>query len=347
MWKAKTMAAPEPMTSEMGLHRRDFARIGGGWLLALVARPLAAQTEQAKDPLPAPRVVLTWGSNGHDNGQFDKPIAIVINPQDEILIADFLQKGDVNGRVQRFDPEGRFLGSFEVDPMPGGLALDKDGLLYATHMMNHKVAVYDPTGKKVREFGKLGTAPGEFEQPGGIAFGPDGSLYVVDQVNHRVQRLTPQGEPISTWGSYGVKTGQFGGNSSVKARVGGPHFLAFNSQGDLYTTEGSVGRIQKFKADGTFLLAWGDNQIGPGHFGRPTGLQGPIAIAIDSKDQVWVTATNHYVQQFTGDGCYLRRLGGLGSEPGQFRTPHGLAFDSQDYLYVADSQNSRIQKLAI
>ena len=79
---------------------------------------------------------------------------------------------EAKSRVQRFDQEGRFLGSFETDPMPGGLALDKDGLLYVSHMMKHKVAVYDPAGKLVREFGKQGAAPGEFDQPGGIAFGP-------------------------------------------------------------------------------------------------------------------------------------------------------------------------------
>jgi DNA-binding beta-propeller fold protein YncE len=353
-------ARPETLRCSKGgigmmLRRRDFARVGGGWLLSLVTRPLCAQAprqEEPKEQVPAPRVVLTWGTNGHADGQFDIPIAIVIdrneNQNDEILITDFRQTDpEARGRLQRFDPDGRFLGACELDPMPGGLALDREGLLYATHMMKHKVVVYDKkSGKRVREFGKQGTAPGEFQQPGGIAFGPDGSVYVADQVNRRVQRLTPRGEPISAWGTYGVKPGQFGGNVSAPSRVGGPHFLAFDSQGNLYTTEGSVGRIQKFKGDGSFLLAWGDNQIGPGHFGSPKGLQGPIAIAIDSKDRVWATSTNHYVQEFTADGRYLRRVGGLGSQSGQFRTPHGLAFDRHDQLYVVDSRNSRIQKLA-
>ena len=35
--------------------------------------------------------------------------------------------------------------------------------------------------------------------------------------------------------------------------------------------------------------------------------------------------------------------GGLGSEPGQFRTPHGLAWDSRGRLFVADRGNVRIQ----
>lgn len=334
----------------MDLRRRDFVRAGGGWLLSLAARPLRAQGERQEAPAPAPgpRVVLSWGTNGHAEGQFDIPIAIVVDRDDEILITDFRQSDpEAKGRLQRFDRDGRFLAAFEVEPMPGGLALDEEGLLYATHMMRHKVAVYDRAGKRVREFGKPGTAPGEFQQPGGIAFGPDGSLYVADQVNRRVQKLTPRGEPISAWGRYGIEPGQFGGNVSAASRVGGPHFLAFNSRGELYTTEGSVGRVQKFKADGTFVLAWGDNEVGPGHFGSPKGLQGPIAVAVDSRDQVWVTATNHYVQQFTAGGRYVGRVGGPGSEPGQFRTPHGLAFDSHDHLYVVDSRNSRIQKLAI
>jgi sugar lactone lactonase YvrE len=250
--------------------------------------------------------------------------------------------------LQRFDPEGRFLGSFETEPMPGGLAIDKEGLLYATHMMRHKVVVYDVTGKPVREFGRQGSAPGEFEQPGGIAFGPDGSVYVADQVNHRVQRLTPQGEPISAWGKFGVATGEFGGNSSQKSRGGGPHFLAFDSQANIYTTEGSVGRVQKFKSDGTFVLAWGDNETGPGHFGGGNAsLKGPIAIAINAKNEVWVSSTNHWVQQFTSDGQYVRGIGGEGSATGEFRLPHGIAFDSQGHLYVADARNSRIQKLAV
>jgi DNA-binding beta-propeller fold protein YncE len=332
----------------MKLRRRDFLHVGGGGIASLISSPLWAQAAREDEPQSPARVVLAWGTNGDGDGEFDIPIAVAVNQDDEILVTDFRQtNAEARSRVQRFDREGRFLGRFETDPMPGGLALNEDGFLYVTHMMKHKVAVYDPAGKLVREFGKKGSAPGEFDQPGGIALGPDGSVYVADQANQRVQRLSPQGEAIGSWGKHGTATGEFGGNSSPRGRGGGPHFLAFDSHGDLYTTEASVGRVQKFKPDGAFVLAWGDNAVAPGHFGGHKYMPGPLAIAVDRRDQVWVTSTNHYVHQFTPDGRFVRRMGGEGKEPGRFKLPHGLAFDSQGSLYVADSRNSRIQKLAV
>ena len=331
----------------MRLRRRDSLSVSGCGLASLVTSQLGSQAAGQDEPQPAPRVVLTWGKNGHGDGEFDVPIAVAVNQKDEILVADFRQNNATKARVQRFDQEGRFLGGFETDPMPGGLALDKDGFLFVTHMMQHKVSVFDPDCKFVREFGKQGAAPGDFDQPGGIAFGPDGSLYVANQANQRVQRLSPDGNPISSWGKHGTATGEFGGKSNPRSRGGGPHFLAFNSQGELYTTEASEGRVQKFTAEGKFLLAWGDNEVAPGHFGGHSYMPGPLAVAIDHNDRVWLTSTNHYVHQFTPEGKFVRRFGGEGGEPGQFRLPHGLAFDSQHFLYVADARNSRIQKLAM
>jgi hypothetical protein len=76
-------------------------------------------------------------------------------------------------------------------------------------------------------------------------------------------------------------------------------------------------------------------------------MPGPLAIVVDHKDHVWVTSTNHFVHQFTSEGRFVCKVGGEGTGPGQFRLPHGLAFDGKHHLYVADARNFRIQKLAI
>jgi sugar lactone lactonase YvrE len=178
-------------------------------------------------------------------------------------------------------------------------------------------------------------------------------VYVADQTNRRVQVFDREGKFLFKWGKYGVKEGEFGGNVAQASRVGGPQFIALDDAGDVFTTEGSVGRMQKFTPDGKFLLAWGDNEDRAGSFGggmerRKGGLRGPVGICIDATGRVWVSAVSGRVQQFTRDGKYLRGLGkGPGSEPGEFLAPHGLALDGRGHLYVVDAFNHRIQKFAI
>ncbi len=204
--------------------------------------------------------------------------------------------------------------------------------------------------KTLAPHGKLGAGDGEFNQPGGIAISKAGVVYVADHVNRRVQCFTRNGKFLGKWGEYGSKPGQFDGVENPKSRTGGPHFLAFDRDGNVFTTEAKLGRVQKFTPEGKPLLAFGDNGTQPGGFGgRPKNLPGPIGIAIDRWNRIWVSSTNNRVQCFASDGKFLFGLESLdpGDKPGQFHTPHALAFDSKDRLYVVDAQNQRIQKFAI
>jgi hypothetical protein len=51
------------------------------------------------------------------------------------------------------------------------------------------------------------------------------------------------------------------------------------------------------------------------------------------------------ISVFDKSGKFLRTIGKTGTGPGEFRTPHGLAFDSQGRLVVADRHNHRVQVL--
>jgi DNA-binding beta-propeller fold protein YncE len=282
---------------------------------------------------------------------------VAVGRDGDVFVSDFY-----NARVQRFSPAGKHRSSIKVLPNPGGIALDDGGNIYLTHFSAMKqkeerkpdrVSVYSPAGKLLRQWGKTGGGDGELDYPGGIAVGPGGRVYVADQTNRRVQVFDREGKFLFKWGSYGTKEGQFGGNVSPRSRVGGPHFVALDRAGSVYTTEGSVGRVQKFTADGKFLLAWGDNEDRPGSFGgwflgRKGSLRGPVGICIDRHDRVWVSSVGGRVQGFTTDGKYLGGLSaGPGGEPGQLLAPHGVAADGGGHLYVVDSYNHRVLKLAI
>jgi sugar lactone lactonase YvrE len=49
------------------------------------------------------------------------------------------------------------------------------------------------------------------------------------------------------------------------------------------------------------------------------------------------------ISVFDRNGTFLRTIGRAGMGPGEFRTPHALAFDSKGNLVVADRQNHRVQ----
>ena len=340
----------------LACRRRQVALLAVVVLLSCLVTNQSSHSRAAEPELPAARFLLTWGKEGTEPGEFHFPIGIAINPADEILITDHY-----NNRVQRFDREGKLLGHFAVLPSPGGIALDKAGNIYLSHFPTavgskevnpDRLTVYSSAGKLLHEWGKTGTGPGEFSYPGGLVIAPDGRVYVADQTNHRIQVLDPNGRFLVTWGRHGTKPGEFGGNTNVKSRAGGPDFVALDSKGNVYTTEAMDGRVQKFTAEGAFLLAFGDLEDRPGSFGREfeplKSMHGPIAVCCDRNDRLWISAAGGRVQQFTSDGRYLRGFGEQqGSEPGQFLAPHGLAIDSRGHLYVVDAYNHRIQKFDV
>jgi tripartite motif-containing protein 71 len=336
----------EEPTSRRTLSRRQFFGAAGLGILSAIAEARCFSA----DSLPPPRFVLEWGKNGTAPGEFSANVGLAIGKDDEIYTCEFR-----NHRIQRFTPDGKFLGMFPVEPHAGGIAVDASGNAYVGIWNDNKVAAYSPTGKLLREWGRKGTGDGEFQLPGSVSLGPDGLLYVPDQGNSRVQKFTTDGKFVAKWGQHGKQPGQFGGNQSPGGRFAGPQFVAFDSAGNVYTTDADLKRVQKFTPEGKLLAYWGSGSTEPGGFGPPplqrngkmSNMGGPIGICVDRQNRVWVGATNSRVQQFTNDGKYRRGIGGLGTKPGQFHVPHALVLDSRGFLYVADTMNGRVQKFDV
>jgi sugar lactone lactonase YvrE len=295
---------------------------------------------------PEPRLVREWGKKGEQPGEFHSPIGIAINAKDEVYVTDLN-----NARLQKFTSEGEHLGGFELplDNVPkrrtsqaGGIALDRDGLIYLSFMSQHRIGVFTDGGKLVREWGRKGKGDGEFDQPGGLLLAADGTILVADQGNHRIQRFTREGKFLASWGGHGTAPGQFDGVDRPGSRFGGPHFVAQDGKGRLYTTEGVLGRVQQFSPDGKPLLAWGDKGQQAGGIGAlktpySANTFGPIGVFVDPLDRVWISSLNDRVQAFTADGKFLFAIAG------RLARPHGMAMDRKGRLYVADAGNQRIQ----
>jgi tripartite motif-containing protein 71 len=128
--------------------------------------------------------------------------------------------------------------------------------------------------------------------------------------------------------------------------------IALDGQGNLYLAEFDDSRIYKYSATGSCLAQLGEHGSGPGQ------LESPDKLAFDAQGNLYVTDVglppyesgstggNNRVQKFSPTGKPLAQWGTLGSGPGQFNVPVGIAVDQEGDVYVADVANHRVQKLS-
>ena len=74
---------------------------------------------------------------------------------------------------------------------------------------NNRVIVFDKSGKKKMEFGKLGTGPGEFDQPHALAVDSKGRLFVGDRNNNRVQIFDTNYKFVAEWKQFSRPSGVY------------------------------------------------------------------------------------------------------------------------------------------
>jgi sugar lactone lactonase YvrE len=115
--------------------------------------------------------------------------------------------------------------------------------------------------------------------------------------------------------------------------------------------DGKGYQVTKFSQQGKVLLTLGKagvSQAGPDTFISPTACavapNGDIIIA----DGHWprpnkAQQDGDRLVRYTKEGKYVTSYGKMGGGPGEFMGPHGLAFDSQGRLFVADRSNNRVQ----
>jgi DNA-binding beta-propeller fold protein YncE len=76
------------------------------------------------------------------------------------------------------------------------------------------------------------------------------------------------------------------------------------------------------------------------------GVDDPAGIVLDIKGNVYVADFgNNRIQKFDENGKLVAQWGSLGSAPGQFYNPTGMAIQyPQGNVFVADTGNERIQE---
>ncbi len=195
----------------------------------------------------------------------------------------------------------------------------------------------------VTAVGTAGADGGQFNAPRGVAFAPDGSYYVADSRNNRIQHFGAKGDLLGVFGTASPidpATGQPLADPTPGSFVE-PWGVAVGADGSVYVTDTWNHRVQKFDANGNFLLAWGKF----GQSGLLDEMWGPRGIAVGPDGHVFVADTgNKRILVFDERGQGITSIGSYGFDDGQLDEPVGVAVGADGAVYVADTWNQRVQK---
>ncbi|MDX2169814.1 MAG: 6-bladed beta-propeller [Deltaproteobacteria bacterium] len=272
---------------------------------------------------------FAFGESGFAIPALSKPSGVAIGADGHILIAD------ARDRVLELDATGKYLRTIGLTGSeagqfndPRGLGFDPSGNLYVADAGNNRIQKFAPSGQFLLQFGAARAASEDLGAPACVTV-RTGVVFVCDTVHNNIKRFSTSGVFQGQWGSEGFGPGEFAL----------PVDIAFDADGYAYVVDLGNNRVQKFDASFAHVLDIGTS--GP----DAERLDAPTAIAIGADQRLYVSDLGNTIKVYATDGGFVGAAGETGSGPGQFNFPRDVAFDAGGNLYVADTDNDRLQKL--
>jgi sugar lactone lactonase YvrE len=246
---------------------------------------------------------------------------------------------------------------------PNGVAVDNAGNVYVGDSVNDTIRKITPAGV-VSTLAGLAGQPGSvdgtgsaarFDYPVSVAVDGPGNVYVADQNNHTIRKITPAGV-VTTLAGFAGHPGSADGTGSA-ARFYFPDGVTVDSSGTVYEAD-SASTIRVITPAGVVSTLAGLPFV-PGTddgTGRAARFNQPFGVAVDGAGNIYTgDFFNHTIRKVTSVGVVTTLAGlpevfgsadGIGSAA-RFTFPAGVAVDSANKIYVADSNNSTVRKVTL
>jgi hypothetical protein len=309
---------------------------------------------------------------------FYYPLDVEFDRDGRPLILDFN-----NLRVRRLNEDGTIDTAMGLDyedaPIDGALAtetplhhasdisMDSTGRLYVAG--DHVPVVFlVGTDDRVHivagngEFGYDGDGGPALEARMAAPFGvlPDdhGGFYISDQSMHVVRFVDPDGI-IHTVAGDGTRGYSGDGGPAPQGQLNAPTRMALDAAGRLYICDTNNNAIRRIDRDGTIETFAGTGDLGYSGDGAPAAsaeLNTPYDIRFGSDGVLYVADTGNNVLRGIDAEGVIETVAGTG-QPGfagdgrsveacQLNRPSGINFFTDGSLWIADTYNQRVRRVA-
>ena len=193
--------------------------------------------------------------------------------------------------------------------------------------------------------------------PQDVALGPNGSVYIVDTGNASVRRVEPNGIIHTVAGSASQGYAGDGGpaNSAVLTT---PYAVAVDGPGNYYIADLGNNDIRMVNTKGIISTIAGTQVPGFSGDGGPAisaKLNQPSGVAVDASGNLYVAdewnlrirkIASGNITTVAGNGLFSYSGDGGPAAQAELYNPQGVAVDSAGNIYVADTRNAVVRKIA-
>ncbi|MCO5951129.1 gliding motility-associated C-terminal domain-containing protein [Mucilaginibacter flavidus] len=299
---------------------------------------------------------------------FNRPEGLTVDNNGNVYVAD-----EANSLIKKITPGGivtTFAGSGVASfadgtgtgaffHNPADVVVDAAGNLYVADANNHRIRKITAAGvvTTIAGDGTVGHADGTgtaatFRLPSGIAIDAAGNLYVADSGNSLIRKINALGV-VTTLAGSGA-TGNANGTGAA-ASFNGPIGIAVDAAGNVFVADSYNNLIRKITTAGVVTTLAGSGAQGDADgTGTAASFKDPIGMRIDADGNLYVAdAQNNKIRKITPAGVVTTVAGKLtlGATDGDtgtatFNTPFGLGIDVDGNLYIGDTNNNLIRKIA-